>query len=503
MAIILHITERELDLFVTNQRQLSEQERERIQTHLSQCKLCGEHLRAIQGFYRELEVKLHQSPSPKDERLAEELLQPNVRKLLPSEALIETYAEAIEPLKRSLPQRFFRYVQLYPVRSAGYATALAAALVVTVLLLRPAKDLNPAFAGVNSQVLYVYNKTGEVLWTKNGEGLPDVPYVLYQTKHYYHKVDNARSYPLKVFDIDGDGINEVLFSGYSAPLFSDDMLYCINSGGNLRWKAGMGRGVRFGAVDFTHGGDWHVRRFVSIQRTPSERIRLFVAATLGPSWPTKIAELDPKTGKELQAYWNAGAMSTMVVADINRDGINELVCGGINNTLNRACVIVFDPAMVLGVSPTTPEYHPADLPPGTQKYYAMLSRPEFVDSIATQPSYNMIGSMLVTDGGQVEVQTIEGINERWRDQTDIGGFVYSFDEKMQANYVVVDDKLVKSIDRARREGLMNENPLNATMYEKLKSSVLYWDGEKSRSVKYEELKKRGISRFSRRNNSYK
>lgn len=482
-----HITEQELDYCVGNPDALTADEKAAIQAHINVCKLCSERLSSVQNFYGELHERLEQHPSAYDKKLAEELLRPKTRGLLSSDALARTYAESVQFIGRRWPGRFIQYARAYPLRTFSGAVTLAALLVVGYVTMKPSTDSNPAYATIKDQVLHVFNKTHDLLWTKDAKGLRDFPELPESQQryrpsglYYYFKSDDDQAQPVRVFDIDGDGINEVFVAMGStsthSPSFSSNWLYCFNRDGTVRWTyAPEGRGLKFGNVDFSEPTDWYIHRFLPIQRTPSEKIQLFVISQHRPSWPSRIAELNPLTGEELQAYWHTGAIGLAVVTDVDGNGVNDLVFGGINNGFNQACLLVFDPAVVTGVGPTSTELTPQGLPRGSEKYYLLLPR---TDIIPSDVPYNIIQQLDASERGGITVHTNEGTHAAWKYLEELGGIVYSFDEQMSVRYVVASSPFEKSLERAEREGLIKDFKLDEAFYNRLKDGIRYWEGER-------------------------
>lgn len=481
-----HITEQEIDYFVGNPDALTADEKAAIQAHIDGCKLCSEQLSSTQNFYRELRERLEQHPSAYDEKLAEKLLRPAAPKLLPSDALIRAYAEIVQEQKPSLMRRVVGYARVHPVKTTGFATALAAALVLGFLAMRPVKDTNPAYAAIKNQILYVHNKNYEVIWSIRADGMDDFPKGFRPgepwspfNEEYYFIADRWAKYPVRVFDTDGDGTNEVFVSAAAdySPQFSRDSLYCFNSDGSLRWVFGTNRrGIQFGAVDFSASTNWYIIRFFSIQRTANSPVQLFVIAHHDPSWPTQIVELNTKTGQEIGRYWHAGGIGQVVVTDLEQDGVKEFVVAGVNNGFNRACVIVFDPANVSGVGPTSTELTPANNLPGSEKYYVLLPRSDIIES---HEPYNTVLEIRATGQSTIIVQTNEVSRQDWGDNDYPGGFVYTFDHQMRAVNIVASSPFEKSLERAKREGLVRKDfQLDDAFYRRLKNEIRYWDGEK-------------------------
>lgn len=467
-----HITERELDLFVIDRQRLPEQERKRIEAHLTQCKLCSEHLQTVQQFYGELGTRHEQPPSVKDEQLAEELLRPPARKLLPSDALIERYGEVLEQNKQTLARRFYSYVQIYPMRSAGFATALAAALVLTFLSMRPTRDINPSFARIQNTVLYVYNKTGDVLWTRTALGVEDQP-----SNGSINVVGSPRS--LNLFDIDGDGTNEVLIFGkslerHSSPeniSFARDSIYCFNNDGGLRWQTGCGDFAQFGKEISPQQGYWQVHTIFIVKNDKTSQPQLFAIAGIAPYWPNKLFELDAKNGKELQAYWHAGGLNVVMSQELDVKGRQEILLGGINNAFRRAMITVLDPFDIRGYGPTSEEWKPTNISPGREKYYVLLPWTD-LGQVASGTSYNAVSSLQRINEKTFQVSA---------DETIASGngstIVYALGQDLAVKSIVAGDNFLVSHERLVKQGKL-KSKIGDAYYRELKDSFRYWDGEK-------------------------
>jgi hypothetical protein len=470
-----HLSEHQLETLLLNSDEVTPEERRSLESHLTDCSLCREHLLKLKEFYGGVKAELENPPTQRDRDTADAILSTG-RKGLPSDALqrqpeavLDAYAEAIEPYRRPLIQGFVRYVRAHPVQFAGASSLGLTALVALVLVFWPSadKDLSPSYHRIRDEVLYIFNKADEVLWTKTADGFAD------DSSEYSTKYSDASHAPVEALDIDGDSKNEVLLHGSPSSTLSDDTLLCFNGDGTVRWKYGMGEAVRFGGLEVSNLPDWSVGRSIAIRRSVGARTQLFVWGSFQPGWPTKLVELDPLTGRELQSYWNRGGFTTSVEADIDGDGIKELVCGGVNDHFNSACVIVFDPMNVSGAGTSEPEILSAGLGKGPQKYYLLLPRTNFA-RVFSPVQYNSVRQMQVSEHGTITLQTDETPGY---DNVHPLGIVCSFDREMHPTYLVGNDHFQTEYERAWQKGLVHEK-LSAAYYERLKNSIQYWDGEK-------------------------
>ena len=467
-----HCSEPQLEAFLRMPDTLTAKQKQEIRSHIERCKLCAEHLKTLEEYYSDLETRLRQPATDRDYAFAASLMFQESNRLPPSrslvkkrsESLLENAGVAIEPYRRPLPQRVFRYLILHPVKAAGTATISAMILTAAFFLLHPSKDLNPTFAQIENNVLSVYNKHGEVLWKKSVFGLPDVTSAI-------RLIGEKKRFVL-VDDLDGDDQNEVLLTGTSSsPSVAADTLYCFNSNGKLRWKRGVGQVIIFGKMTFTAHSNWKIADFFVFTNDDSEKSHLFVLVRADPYFSTKLFEIDPRDGSELQSYWHAGYLNTWLLHDIDLDGKKEILLGGMNNAYRRACLAVLDPSNIQGYGPMTPDFAPKKIPKAPEKYYLLFPATELTEILGRFP-YNHVNALILNNDGTIIVRTGE-LTEHMGGE----GILYTVFPGMKVKVAVGSDTYIKVYEQLEEEGKVHE-PLTPSYWEKLKNSVLYWDGEK-------------------------
>lgn len=87
--------------------------------------------------------------------------------------------------------------------------------------------------------------------------------------------------------------------------------------------------------------------------------------------------LDPE-GRKIGEYWNTGYIFDHDAMDVDGDGIEEIVIGGINNVYGRPFIAVLDHTIKDSISPVEPEYAPA-LKKGNEVAYILLPRTDVSD----------------------------------------------------------------------------------------------------------------------------
>lgn len=98
-------------------------------------------------------------------------------------------------------------------------------------------------------------------------------------------------------------------------------------------------------------------------------------------YASRLAVLRFRDGKlrDVSEYWNPGLLNTLAAADVNGDGIQEIVCTGENNDLqaiypiegNASVVFAFEGTKISGQAP--PSF--GDAPKGTELWYAYAPPP--------------------------------------------------------------------------------------------------------------------------------
>ncbi|MEK7406185.1 MAG: hypothetical protein AAB225_13855 [Acidobacteriota bacterium] len=148
-------------------------------------------------------------------------------------------------------------------------------------------------------------------------------------------------------DLDGDGRSECLFLYHpSQRHVMAGRLICYSDKGKTKWEFQPGRRILFGRGE--RSTDVYYVRVARVLRSPDGRVRILVASGNSPNWPCQVALLDNE-GTLLAEYWHAGHLTQMVLTDVDGDGRQEAILGGVNNLSERATLVVLDPERLPGV----------------------------------------------------------------------------------------------------------------------------------------------------------
>jgi hypothetical protein len=477
----IHPSERQLETLILEPERLSAEARNALRQHIEKCALCREHWDRLKLMYRSIEDELRSEPTRRDREFAERLLASEERLALPERGVVrrkesglsevlETYAEVIEPYRRTALERFVRWVRIHPVRFAtASAFSLAALALLTITLTRGTKDTNPVYAEVKNAVLRVYNKEGEVLWSRSALKLPNG-----STRFSFeNSSENTRF--VTVEDIDGNGRNVVLVTGLTVASRNGlDSLFCFEGSGKLRWKIGAGKFATFGKKGvglFTEAGFVSHVVLKSSERPP----RLFALVNDVGFSPAKLIEIDTQTGREMHAYHHRGSLKVLLKTDIDNDGKQELVVAGVNDGYDRACVSVLEPDKIDGHAPVPSELLPLEnILPAKEKYYVLLPVSD-LGRTRGRTLFNIVELAYISTDNPLIVHAMEPT------ATDLTigatpAVVYVFGEAMQVVNVTGDNNFLKTYPKFYPN--VQNIKLNLAYWNALRDSVLYWDGEK-------------------------
>jgi len=408
--------------------------RQKLSEHFEACSSCRQLRDTITLFYRDLEGTPRGSETTARNLPAR--TRPDTPEVRPSATPVpRDRAQVFRVVETAFPVRAARWIMRHPVASTS-ATLGVVGMLIFLLLPRTtlfnAADTDPANFNVRGLMVQIVNRSDSVLWTEqvNGE----------YARELERQSEGESSPEVRMLfrDLDGDGTNEILQvmnPGRPAKISAGELLARSSDGGTLLWKYSASR--RFNFPERTEGNtpDFGIRTIREGDFDNDGKPEVYVL-TAHSHFPTWIAKLDGATGKELALFLHVGHIVRMTSADLDGDGVAELIISGRNNAFRRAFVAVLDPRAISGRGPATGPYFPAGIPPAAIRSYVLFPRTVVGDAIDDGTLIEMASAVDVNTAERylrVSITETNDLHQR-------GSFTVVFDRSMNAvNFQTGDD----------------------------------------------------------------
>jgi len=250
-----------------------------------------------------------------------------------------------EPAQEEAAQEHLAGLHASPrgwLKIAGAIAAICVALlIVAYVSIRILGVPNqPKFGRLDGSVLRIMDAEGKELWSKT---FPDG----FGPEWFYAQGVTNRIW---FGDLEGKGRTSVLFvySPASSPQSPHpSTLICYSDRGKEKWRWTPGRELPELAGS---PGTYQTSALGVLKATEKRPPRIVVTSQHLPWWPDQVAILD-SNGKIISEYWHSGGLSSMVLADLDGDGRQEIIAAGIANGYDhQATLVVLDPDWVFGAS---------------------------------------------------------------------------------------------------------------------------------------------------------
>jgi len=144
-----------------------------------------------------------------------------------------------------------------------------------------------------------------------------------------HAREQKRHAACIVQDVDGDGRSEVLLLYRGNDRYKNDArLKCLTPGEkHSRWEHPLGRRLEKDERLFS---DAYIGRSVKPVEIGGV-LHLILVTRHSPSYPAEVILLDARSGVLVDRYSHPGHLETIALGDLDHDGADELLLGGINN----------------------------------------------------------------------------------------------------------------------------------------------------------------------------
>lgn len=238
----------------------------------------------------------------------------------------------------------------------------------------------PGLWRVEGNTLIISNAKGREVWRKV---FPE------QLEASYSQPEN--NYRVWIGNLRGRGEISVLFALVykKSKSITAGALICYSQRGIEQWRFNPGKVVSTATETFPDEY-WPVN-FAVKQMGANRPNSIVVSSIQNNLYPTQIAVLT-SDGKLQREYWHSGIIGhhsegEIAIADLDKNGINEIYLGGVNNSYELATLIVLDPDTMAGASiEESPKYQLRGFEPGRE-----LARILFPKSCITKVTARYVG----------------------------------------------------------------------------------------------------------------
>ena len=210
-------------------------------------------------------------------------------------------------------------------------------------------------------------------------------------------------------DLNGDRRQDLLFVEIPRNFVeAGSTLHRFSNGNHTAWRFTPGRAITDGSGE-RMVPPFFISRVLVLPRPSPADSRIIVSGNHYAGAPNQIAVLDID-GKALAEYWHPGHLVNLAQADLDRDGVPELLAGGVHNGFHQAVLVVLRPWRMSGVSTPTempdPRFRLLDMPEAREPAVVWFPR----SCISKNKPYTRVHEIRVLND-RIVVITAEGTNE--------------------------------------------------------------------------------------------
>ncbi len=355
--------------------------------------------------------------------------------------------------KASLAKRAGKYAKKNILLLTLY---LLLASVLTFIAIFYSDDNPVEFEQIGNK-LNILNIHGNILWSS---GFSSALLTRKSDHNYFHRI----------FDIDNDGINEVILTHEKSKgrkLEDQGRIACFDNKGNLLWK------YKFKDTVFTNRDtykDEYMSRLVDIINI--DGINTLICNARHNYFPSAIYKLDIRTGKRLPGtLWSQGHFTSGQIGDFNKDGDPEIFIGGVNNGRESAFALITKLKNLKGQTPSIKSYLFKNIPIGNFTKYFLFKKTDICRLFENR--YNgTVGTFFRYD---VETYNV-GVDEGY--PNILVGPVYVINQTLDSAWLQIGDDLQFIRDSLIIKGKLTPPFTNDKLYEEiLISGIKEWNGQ--------------------------
>ena len=324
-------------------------------------------------------------------------------------------------------------------------------------------DDNPAMLENKGFNILVKNRNGKTLWAK------ELTVNLNADRNLF--LSNVA----QIFDVNQDGINEVLICHENFEnqknTTEEGRISCYDYLGNLIWKYQFKDSIK--TANMKHSITYSPY-IISVNKDDGKNF-LYCIANNTPLYPGSIFKLLVKTGEKVNGQlWNSGHIVNAMLGDFDDNNIKEIVAIGLNNAFKSAVIFSVAISNIDGQMPTTYPYKFKNVHEAQLNHLVNVSPTDLTEYFNIKLS-TLVGSSLHFDKGSKEFRfwIIEG------SPTNSGTIHYRFTKDLKLVSISPGNDFEETREKLIKEGKLKGPNTNSNKYVKfLESKISYWENNK-------------------------
>ncbi len=380
----------------------------------------------------------------------------------------------------NLPDLFFdrrisEKIRISRVKRAGHklwkhkVDAIAVLLVmimagVIIALVRKPIDKNPAMVEYKGETMFIKNSESQVLWKTR------------TWKNAHDWVLNTAPLKLTVFfDVNDDGINDIIHIKHSFTNIGKSYLVCYDgSTHKILWTLNKKFDLQYPYKPFI-GNDPYICNGMMLDTVSAGPASLYLIETHAKYFPSMLLRIDPRTGKIMDTFVNAGHINSIGFLDINHDGKKEVIISGVNNGYKQAFVAVLPHDNFHSTGPSTKRYTIKNYPIQKDIGYIRIPMTYLGKALSDVATFNT--SRNIEQNGAGLIVKVNDANPAIYDTLMSGSHVlFQFDKTMHLTSIGTNNAYDLLARILKKRGKIKEIP-PPDYFVRFKDSLLYWNGE--------------------------
>ena len=227
-------------------------------------------------------------------------------------------------------------------------------------------DDNPDFSSFDGRYLHIKNEKGRILWS-----------IVFPVDNTLAQSEKFKQSKLLITDVNNDNVNEVIYTlPYTVNRNENSIgsLVCLDNKNNLLWNYDFADTAYADKEDLPPDYSLNLGDTITFEG----KKLLFCFANSKKSFNSAVFALDLRSGKRLpQIFWASGHTNSILLRDIDRDSIPEILGLGLDNGYEDAVLWATKINNFDGYRLTVDEYKIKNKKPAELIFYIRIPKTDY------------------------------------------------------------------------------------------------------------------------------